>query len=130
MNGTWFCALLLPIAFVLWLVKLYENESIMKSIKFVKGFRRNFRIDFRRRAQKLAFQHRSFANTSTPDAKATTELEVADALAEAEVVGVTNAPTLVYFCVTTPLKGARIIVFSRFTMAVSKSSRGSRPSSG
>ena len=43
---------------------------------------------------------------------ATMEVEVAELVAEAEVVGVTNAPGLLYFWVIMPSKGARIMVSS------------------
>ena len=42
---------------------------------------------------------------------------------EAEVVGVTNAPSVAYFCVTIPAKGARTIVSSSFTCTAFNSPR-------
>ena len=54
----------------------------------------------------------TLARPSRAPASATIELEVAELVALAEVVGVTKAPTSANFWVMTPANGARILVSS------------------
>jgi hypothetical protein len=54
----------------------------------------------------------TFAITSNPDARAIIEVEVAEAVLEAEVVGVTKEPSVAYFWVTMPSKGAVMTVLA------------------
>jgi hypothetical protein len=67
----------------------------------------------------------TFARISRPLAIAIIEVEVAEAVLEADVVGATNAPSVAYFCVTIPENGAVMTVslqlnFSRLHLSFSR----------